>query len=173
MHSLPRGGAGVSVVRGEHRVVHFEQRIVVGEGFFFKHVQRRAAKDAVLQGLDERLLVYDGAARAVDQYGGGFHLCQGSSRDEVVTGGVQVHVYADVVGAGQRIVQGSHLDTVLGDEIRLNGADVVAQNIQRNTSFVEFWRRSQIFALGKGLLILQNSGVFYDSSTDCTTVTLV
>ena len=58
---------GARNVRREQHVVHLQQRIVRSERLAVVHIQRRACYAALLQRLDQRLLIDQTAARGVDK----------------------------------------------------------------------------------------------------------
>ena len=88
MDSFPRGGTGVGIVRGEHDIVHLQQRTIQRQRLVFEHVQRRARDLTRLQRGHQRGFVHDGAAGGVDQHGGRFHPGESLRVDEVVAGGI-------------------------------------------------------------------------------------
>ncbi len=74
-------GAGAEV-RREDDVPRRAQRAVGRERLRIEHVERGAGQPAVVERLDERRLVHDAAARAVDQAAGGLHFRQRRRADQ-------------------------------------------------------------------------------------------
>ena len=72
----------VAEVRRDDDVVEPPQGMVEGQRLDIEHVEAGPGDGAALQGLDEGGLIDDGAARGVDQIGGGFHQAQFARADQ-------------------------------------------------------------------------------------------
>ena len=71
--STHRVGGVPGHVRGEHDVVESDQRVIGRQRLDREHIQPRGRQSPAAQGVDQRILVDDLPAGAVDQHGIGFH----------------------------------------------------------------------------------------------------
>ena len=81
---------------------HLQERIVGLGRLVDLHVEAGAHDAAAVQRVEQRRLVDDAAARAVDEVGGGLHEGQLARADQVARVVLQRHVHGDEIGARQR-----------------------------------------------------------------------
>ena len=106
--------------RGQHGVER-EQREAGGRRFGGEHVQRRAGHLAGLNRFQQRRLVHQLAARAVDDAHARFHLAERLVREHALGFGRGGHVQRDVVAGGVQVRQAHQLD---GQVLRQLGSHV-------------------------------------------------
>ena len=109
---LRLGGAAADVGRQQHVLEAGERRLehrVVALGLDREHVDGGTADVLALQRVGQRVDVHHRAARGIDQVRTGLHLRQLFGADQVDGGRQLGHVQRDHVGAGQQLVQRSHL----------------------------------------------------------------
>ena len=91
-------------MRGNNQIgqARAEQRVAVARRLFGEHIKACAAQLPIFQRRHQRLLVYQAAAAAVDQYRAGFHLPQF---------GLAYHIGS---GLGERAMQRNHVGAFNG-----------------------------------------------------------
>ena len=72
MHSFPRGGAGVGIVRSQHDVIHFQERTIQRQRLDFKDIQCGARETLRLQRGDQRFLATMGPRAVLMRTADGF-----------------------------------------------------------------------------------------------------
>jgi hypothetical protein len=118
-------------VRREQRVVEGAQRVRRGQRLAVVDVERGAGDAAAAQGLDQRGLVDEGAARRVDEEGPQLHAPELGRADEPARRFAEHEVNRDDVGRGQELVlfdaTGRGLGRALVGEVGAPGEDVHAE----------------------------------------------
>ena len=104
---------GRAQVRGDHNVVHLEER-QVGAGFLDEDVDAGSGDFAGLQRGVEGFLVDEAAAGDVDDVRGALHLLEGLGAEHADGLRRLGHVDADEVGLRQQLVEGHQLHAELG-----------------------------------------------------------